>query len=149
MLGNAAFTVLVGLAVALLTLNVVAWSGTFADAEERAAVATTDAALRAAKTKDTAATLVERQEQAAPAKVVLTARRGPCWLSIRRGSPTGTRLYLGILARGRSLKVSGPRIWMHVGAGENLVVTVNGRRLADVPDGISELAVTADGIRRV
>jgi anti-sigma-K factor RskA len=146
-LAHAAFTVLASVAAAIVALNVVAWSGTFADEQERAPATAADAALT--RTATDVATLVERRAQSKPVAVVVTARRGPCWLSVRRDSPQGERLYLGILARGRTLELSGARIWMRVGAGENLVVRVNGRRVGGFPEGIAEVALTADGLRRV
>jgi Domain of unknown function (DUF4115) len=147
-LGHAAFAVLTSLAVAMVALNVFAWSGSFVDSD---ASLERSAAHQAAHptTAPGAATLIERREQPAPATLVVTASRGPCWLSVRRDSSTGKRLYLGILRRGRSLHVSGARIWMRVGAGENLVVRVNGRKLADFPEGIADVAVTSDGVSRI
>jgi hypothetical protein len=140
-----AFAFFALMAVAMLALNVLAWTEYLGREEVVSSRVTTTA--RDARAARDAATLVARKPQRAT--VVLTARRGACWLSIRRHSSTGKRLYLGILRRGRSLEVSGPRIWMRVGAGENLVVRVNGRQLADFPEGIAEVAVTSDGLSRV
>lgn len=149
MLAHAAFAVLASVAAAILALNLVAWSGTFADEDDRTPATAADAALARTLTDGEAATLVERREARKPVTVAVTARRGPCWLSVRRDSPRGERLYLGILARGRTLELSGQQIWMRVGAGENLVVRVNGRRVTGFPEGIAEVALTAGGLRRV
>jgi Domain of unknown function (DUF4115) len=81
--------------------------------------------------------------------VSLTAARGACWLSVRRGSSTGERLFLGTLRRGRSIRVKGARIWMRVGAAEKLVVRINGRAVKDFPEGTVDVSVTAERVARV
>jgi hypothetical protein len=140
-----AFSFFAVMAVALLTLNVLAWREYLARGKPARSALTTTVSDRT--TAPDIATLVAREPQRA--RVVLTATGGPCWLSVRETSSTGKRLYLGILRRGRTLELSGARIWMRVGAGENLAVTVNGRRLAEFPEGIAEVAITSDGLRRV
>jgi hypothetical protein len=145
MLDHVAFGVLAAAATGMLVLSVLLWHGHLVEEP-------TEPTLPAAAGPNTApaagaATLIAREPQ--QARVVLTAARGPCWLSIRRDSATGKRLYLGILRRGRSLRLSGRRIWMQVGAGENIVAQLNGRRIGDFPEGVAEVTVTAEGLARI
>jgi hypothetical protein len=134
------------IALVLLGLNAVAWKEYWAESQGSSRVTTTDGPRTGVSSRN-AATLVT--QRARPARVVLTATRGPCWLSIRRDSSTGKRLYLGILRRGRSLRLSEQRIWMHVGAGENVVARLNGRKISDFPEGVAEVTVTAKGLARI
>lgn len=146
MLGRAAIAAFALIALVLLGLNAVAWKEYLAENQGSSSV-TTRAAPRPDLASRQAATLVT--QRARPARVVLTATRGPCWLSIRRDSATGKRLYLGILRRGRSLRLNEQRIWMHVGAGENVVALLNGRKISDFPEGVAEVTVTAEGLARI
>jgi hypothetical protein len=92
------------------------------------------------------AVLTNRSQQVT---VKLWAARGPCWMSVRLGSSEGKRLFLGTLRRGRSLEFTGDRIWMRIGAAENLVASRNGRRIENFPQGVAELTITSDRISRI
>jgi hypothetical protein len=72
--------------------------------------------------------VVERKEVAPATRVVVAAVRGDSWIEARSGGAGGALLYRGNLARGRSIRLSGRRVWMRLGAASNLDVTLNGRR---------------------
>jgi hypothetical protein len=82
-------------------------------------------------------------------RVVLGATTGSCWLLIRKDSESGATLYEGILDPGSQLTFSSKRLWIRIGAGENLEVKVNGRRVAAVPPGVANVVATRWGVRRV
>ena len=82
------------------------------------------------------------------ATLVLTARRGPCWLLVRTDSSEGRHLHEGMLAEGESVHFSGRRLWIRLGAPQNLDAQVNGTRAA-LPDDTANVVVTSVGIRTV
>ena len=61
------------------------------------------------------------------ARIALVATRGASWLSVRLGSETGTPLYERTLGQGQTVRFSGPRLWIRVGAPWNLDATLNGK----------------------
>jgi hypothetical protein len=61
------------------------------------------------------------------ARIALVATRGASWLSVRLGSETGTPLYERTLGQGQTVRFSGPRLWIRVGAPWNLNATLNGK----------------------
>jgi cytoskeletal protein RodZ len=83
----------------------------------------------------------------AVAKVVLTAAGGDCWVSVRAGAASGELLFAGTIFEGESQRFSGRRVWLEVGAAQNLRITVNGRRIRNVPTSSPVLVVTANGVR--
>jgi hypothetical protein len=62
-----------------------------------------------------------------PARLLLTAATGDCWLQVRAGSATGKLLYEGTLQTGQKLPLVRPRLWLLAGAPRNLVARLNGR----------------------
>ena len=83
-------------------------------------------------------------------RLVVSAVRGNCWLSVRVGSPVGRVVYEGELARGRSLRFSGKRFWIRFGAPWNVRLTWNGRpaqSLPSFPRAPANILATARGIR--
>ena len=85
--------------------------------------------------------------QTAPApRVVLMAARGECWLEVHRESETGKRLFFGTLRRGRSLRLSEPRVWVRAGALEQLEIFVDGKRVTAETAGSLTFAVTGEGV---
>lgn len=82
------------------------------------------------------------------ATLVLTAVHGPCWLLVRAGSPEGPYVREGTLAAGESLRLSGRRFWIRLGAPQNLEAKVNGEAAA-LPDDTANVVVTPAGIRTV
>lgn len=79
-------------------------------------------------------------------KLVLTAARGDCWLEARVSSATGKLLFAGTLEQGRSIRLTRSRLWVAFGAGANLEVTLNGRRVESFPTGTAAVRVTAKGV---
>ena len=79
----------------------------------------------------------------------MTALRGDSYLEIRAGSPTGPVRWSGILQRGDSAKAAGKRLWIRMGAAQNVDVVVNGEPAESLPIPTGDVVVTADGIRTV
>ena len=84
------------------------------------------------------------------ARLVVSAKRGDSWLEVHRGSPIGELEYEGTLLRGRSERFEGRKLWVSVGALENVDIKLNGRRAA-LPRsaGAVDLAVTPKGLKPV
>jgi hypothetical protein len=66
--------------------------------------------------------------------LVVRAARGDCWVVARRGSATGRRLYFGLLRHGRTLHFASRPVWLQLGAGANVDVTLDGKRQR-IPNG--------------
>jgi hypothetical protein len=77
----------------------------------------------------------------------VTAASGDSWVDARADSPTGRVLFQGLLAEGRTLSLSGRRLWMRVGAASHLAFTLNGRRANAGLVGTVNVIVTRQGIR--
>jgi cytoskeleton protein RodZ len=75
------------------------------------------------------------------ARLALFARRGPCWLSVRLGSATGTTIYERTLEPGQSARFAGRRLWVRIGAPWNLDATLNGKPF-ELPTATGDLLVT-------
>ena len=78
----------------------------------------------------------------APPGVLVRAVGGDCWVEARERSPTGRVLYVGLLVEGTSQRLPGRRVWLRLGAGENVVVMAGGRR-APIPPGTNDVVVSA------
>jgi hypothetical protein len=76
------------------------------------------------------------------ARLVLTAARGSCWVSARLGSRDGRTIYEGTLEQGKSLRLTGKRLWLRLGAPSSLTGTVNGRSVA-LPRDTANVIVTS------
>lgn len=83
---------------------------------------------------------------ASAANLLLTAEGGDCWLEVRVSSATGKLLFTGNLEQGRSIRLTKRRLWVAFGAGANLDVTLNGRRVESFPTGTAAVVVTAKGV---
>lgn len=94
----------------------------------------------------TTAAPAEPAATAAPVRLAVTAARGDCWIDARAGSAAGKVIFAGTLTQGRSLHFERKRLWLSVGAGANLDVRLNGRRVADFPFGTATVVVTAGGV---
>lgn len=79
------------------------------------------------------------------ARLVLAATRGPCWLSVRLGSETGRLVYEGTLDPARTVRFSGKRLWIRIGAPWNLLATLNGKPMA-LPSALGNVMVTPSGL---
>lgn len=127
----------------LVVLNVMAWRGTLVDEAEPELVssqATVAAPALADPPPDRAV--------ARPAAVSLDIRatKGPCWLVVREGGPSGRLRYEGTLARGRALHFEDDRrMWLRLGAAANVRVEVDGTVVKNVPGGTVDLVATHSG----
>jgi hypothetical protein len=86
----------------------------------------------------------------APSQLVrlhVTAKNGPCWLQVHRGSATGRILYQGTLELGQDQVFTGPRLWITLDRPENLTTVLNGRVRHLPVGGPKTLIVTPSGIR--
>ena len=145
-------------AVAALTISAWQLARSGATQENGAFVppSTIPATTNAGAEPAAAATAVKGEEQAATtsaaarttqlAQLVLKAARGDCWLEVRVRSATGKLLFAGTLEHGRSLRFLKKRLWLSFGAGGNLDVTLNGRRIKNFPTGTATVAITAKGM---
>ena len=83
------------------------------------------------------------------ARLVFVAARGRCWMDARLGSQNGSELHMGTLELGQSLRMSGRRIWIRLGAPSALEAKVNGRRVQLPSVTPVNVVVTAAGVRAV
>jgi Domain of unknown function (DUF4115) len=85
----------------------------------------------------------------APVRLVLTAARGNSWVEARADSASGPLVFAGTLAHGRTLRLSGRRLWIRLGAATNVVYTLNGRPADTDLDlqGTVDVIVTPEGIQ--
>jgi hypothetical protein len=88
------------------------------------------------------ATTTGRQPQPGDARLVVRASRGDSLLSVHADSELGEILYDGVLAQGRSVSLFGPRLWIRLGAAENVDLTLDGRPVERLPAGQLELVAT-------
>jgi hypothetical protein len=88
------------------------------------------------------------RHRAEPAKLLLNAARGPCWLFAHLGSEQGKQLYMGTLEQGRSLHLAGQRLWIRFGAPQNLDASVNAKPVR-LPEDTANVVVTARAVRTV
>ena len=140
------FALLVAAGLLLLLVGVI--SGALA-VEEPSSIGETTAAIPtitpAEPATETTATATRSTVPAAdePDDVVLVrAVGGDCWVEAREGSATGAVLFAGLLERGSAQRLTARRVWLRLGAGQNVEITVGGKR-ADVPAGTSDLVVSA------
>ncbi len=118
------------------------------------AVTSPPAAVELASEEAPAVEVAERagapeQVEAAPARLVLRATAGDCWVQVRAGSARGTVLYEGFLLRGSTERFVGKRLWLRLGAPGNLAIMLNGQRVDNLPAGTADLVATAAGVRTV
>jgi hypothetical protein len=88
------------------------------------------------------ATTTGRQPQPGDARLVVKASRGDSLLSVHADSEAGESLYDGVLAQGRSVSLFGPRLWIRLGAAENVDLTLDGRPVERLPAGSIDLVAT-------
>jgi hypothetical protein len=80
------------------------------------------------------------------AQIVFAASRGPCWLSVHRGSEAGPVLYQGMLEPGQHASFAGARLWIRIGAPWNLDATLNGKPV-QLPAALGDVLVTPQAVR--
>lgn len=61
-----------------------------------------------------------------PAKLLVQATGGDCWLQVHADSASGKLLYQGTLERGQSQRFVSRRLWVNAGRPENLDLRLNG-----------------------
>lgn len=88
------------------------------------------------------ATTTGRQPQPGDARLVVKASRGDSPLSVHADSEEGESLYDGVLSQGRSVSLYGPRLWIRLGAAENVDLTLDGRPVERLPAGPLDLVAT-------
>jgi hypothetical protein len=79
--------------------------------------------------------------------LLLKAARGDCWVSVRAGTPDGEVLYEGTLTSGRTIRLTGARLWVRLGAAPNLDLTLNGKKVPALAAATVDLVATPKGIR--
>jgi Domain of unknown function (DUF4115) len=140
---------LVLLVVALLVLNVLAFSGALVDdetatptvpAEPAPPPAESDLARPPDRGRDEQIARRRSRARSVGPTLMLSATRGDCWVEVRADSATGPALYAGTLTTGRSLRFNRPKLWLRLGAASNVDIVVNGRP-SSIPPGTVELTV--------
>ncbi len=111
--------------------------------------ATTGQTTTESQTDTTAGPAQTAQKPAKPARLVITAVRGDCWMQVRAGGVNGRLLFEGTVEQGQTQRfVKYKRLWLELGAPGNLNAKLNGRRLQDFPTRSSIIVVTAaQGVR--
>ena len=129
---------LLGIA-AVTALVIVAWTRGEPQKVPPVGLGTTQ--TRAAQTPATPAVPVNT------VRLIVRAKRGPCWLSVHRGSATGSILYQGTLEQGQDQIFSARRLWITLDRPENLLMILNGRTRLLPVGGVKTLIVTPRSIR--
>ena len=133
--------VALGAIAAVLALFIAAWK--YGGDDERQAIPNV---APPAATTTRATPPPPKKKKSAAASIVLTAARGDCWVSVHLRAPQGRQVFEGTIDRGRSQAFTAKRLWIQVGAPENLVVKINGRR-RPLPRGApATVIVTRKGI---
>jgi hypothetical protein len=71
-------------------------------------------------------------------------------VQVRAGSARGDLIYEGTLQRGQTQRFTKwKRLWMQLGAPAYLRGTVNGHRIANMPNGPAIVTVTSKGLQLV
>ena len=83
---------------------------------------------------------------ASRSNVTLAASRGDCWMEVRAGSSSGRLVYVGTLAKGKTLRAAASQLWMRLGRPQNVDLRVNGRS-APIPAGTFDVLVTPRRVR--
>lgn len=99
-------------------------------------------------TRSVAVPLAPPRRKVRTARLVLTAVRGRCWLSAHVGSANGRSLGEATLEQGQSLTLAGRRLWIRLGAPQNLEARLNGEP-EGLPGDTADVVVTATGIQTV
>jgi helix-turn-helix protein/uncharacterized protein DUF4115 len=141
---NAVIYALGGIAV-LTALVIVAWK--FGGSGERQTIPNLGTRSGAA-TEPARKTKPARKPAPVAASIVLRAARGDCWLAVHLRGAAGKQVFQGTLERGKSLAFTSKRLWLNVGAPENLVVRVNGKARRLPRGSPSVVVVTRKGIER-
>jgi len=123
---------------AVTALVIVAWTRGEPQKKQPVGLASTPAQQPAA-----AATT----KRSTPVRLIVTAKRGNCWLEVHSGSVTGRIVYQGTLERGQRKLFSGSKLWITLDRPENLSTILNGHTRVLPGGGVKTLVVTSRGIR--
>lgn len=74
--------------------------------------------------------------------LVVRATRGSSLVTIRADSESGDSLYEAVLDQGRTIRFSEPRLWIRLGAAENVDLTLDGQPVERLPAGTIDLVAT-------
>ena len=99
------------------------------------------------QTSAQAPAVAKRPATTTAVRMIVTARRGNCWLEVHSGSATGRILFQGTLERGQRKLFSGRKLWITLDRPENLGTILNGRSRVLPAGGVKTLIVTSRGIR--
>jgi cytoskeleton protein RodZ len=80
-------------------------------------------------------------------RLIVTAKRGNCWLEVHGGSATGRILFQGTLERGQKKLFTGRKLWITLDRPESLSTILNGHTRLLPGGGVKTLIVTSRGIR--
>jgi Helix-turn-helix domain len=128
---------LLGIA-AVTALVIVAWTRGEPQKKEPVGLATTPAQTTVA---------VKPRVTTNAVRMIVTAKRGNCWLEVHSGSATGRIIFQGTLERGQRKLFSGQKLWITLDRPENLGTVLNGRSRILPGGGVKTLIVTSQGIR--
>jgi len=108
---------LLGIA-SVTALVIVAWTRGEPQKKEPVGLGTTPAQPSA---------VVKTRVTPAAVRMIVTAKRGNCWLEVHKGGANGKMVYAGTLQPGsRPLHFTAKRLWIIAGAPQNLTVKLNG-----------------------
>ena len=125
--------------VAVTALVIVAWTRGEPQKKEPVGLGSTAAQKPVVTPKTPAAPIAVR--------LIVTAKRGNCWLEVHSGSATGRILFQGTLERGQRKLFTGRKLWITLDRPENLGTILNGRTRVLSGGGVKTLIVTSRGIR--
>jgi cytoskeletal protein RodZ len=128
---------LLGIA-AVTALVIVAWTRGEPQKKEPVGLSSTQAQQPAA---------VTAQRTKPAVRLIVTAKRGNCWLEVHSGSVTGRIVYQGTLERGQRKLFTGRKLWITLDRPENLRTILNGHTRILPGGGVKTLVVTSRGIR--
>jgi cytoskeleton protein RodZ len=80
-------------------------------------------------------------------RLIVSAKRGNCWLEVHSGSVTGRIVFQGTLERGQRKLFTGRKLWITLDRPENLRTILNGHTRILPGGGVKTLVVTSRGIR--
>jgi len=82
------------------------------------------------------------------AVAVISAPRGPCWLSVHSGGPQGALLFEGILSQGQTKRFSLTHaIWVRMGRPDVLDMRVAGKAVTGLPAAPANFLLSRTGAR--
>ena len=91
--------------------------------------------------------VVAPRKTAPAVRLIVTAKRGNCWLEVHSGSATGRILFQGTLELGQRKLFTGRKLWITLDRPENLGTVLNGHSRRLPGGGVKTLIVTSRGIR--